>query len=129
MLPLVPNVHLEKNSQKQRLCLKALRNLYNNYDYNVLYLSYILYPCVCLSRLCVACTQTSLALFQDDKLAQGFRVSYPEGSVPTLCRAMLRILHPELQMALALGVGSGQVAEGINQHLVSARVPRQHCDT
>lgn len=44
------------------VCLKALRNLYNNYDYSVLCLSYILYPCVCLSRLCVACTQTSLAL-------------------------------------------------------------------
>lgn len=66
---------------------------------------------------------------QDVKLAQGFRVSYPEGSVPTLCRAMLRALHPELQMALALRVGSGQVAEGINQHLVSARVTRQHCNT
>lgn len=42
---------------------------------------------------------------------------------------MLRALHPAQQMALDLREGSGQVVVGINQHLVSARVTRQYCDT
>lgn len=42
---------------------------------------------------------------------------------------MLRAQHAAQQMALVLREGSGQVAIGINQHLVSARVTRQYHDT
>lgn len=100
------------------VCLKALRNLHNNYDYSVLYLSYTLHLHVHLS-----CVWPAPKYTQHYSNMSGLLRHLGSLTAQRQCSYCLQGPAQSSASCTADGPGSQrgfQVVAGINQHLVSA---------